>query len=134
MIFKKVVTYAAAVSAIAAAAAVCVVALAFALYAVALEYLTPAGAAASVAGAAALLALIVALSLTLKARPPKAASAPEPQSLAGKAIDLAKERPLVALAASAAMVAVMVRNPKILGPILAAALASKTTTPPPRKR
>ena len=135
MIFRKIVTAVAAVAAIAAAAVVCVVALAFALYAVARDYLGPAWGAAAVAGAAALIALILAVALTLKARPPKAGKTPEPQSLLAKAMDLAKERPLVAIAAAGAVVAVMIRNPKILGPILAAAFASKAAPPaPPRKR
>lgn len=135
MILKKIVTIVAAVAAIAAAAAVCVVALAFALYAVARDYLGPAWGAAAVAGAAALIVLILALMLALKAKPPKAGRTAEPQSLMAKAMDLAKERPLVALAAAGAVVAVMIRNPKILGPILAAAFASRTAAPPPpRKR
>ena len=135
MIFKKIATLVAAIAAIAAAAAVVVVALAYALYAFALLYLTPAGAAACVAGAAALIAVIVAVSMTLKASPPKSGKAPpEPENLVAKLIDLAKARPLVAVAAAGAVIAVMVRNPKILGPIIAAAFASKTAASPPPDR
>lgn len=130
MIFKKIVGLAAALAAIAAAAAVVVVALAFALYAVARIYVGPAGAASVVAGAAALIALILALALTRKARPAKP-HAGEPPNLLAKAIDLARDKPLVALGAAAAIAAVMVRNPKILGAIVAAALAPRS--PPPKR-
>lgn len=130
MIFRKIVGFAAAIAAIAAAAAVVVVALAFALYAVARIYLEPAGAASVVAGAAALVAVIPALVLTRKARPVKAV-ADQPPSLLAKVVDLARDKPLVALGAAAAIAAVMVRNPKILGAIVAAALAPKS---PPHKR
>lgn len=129
MIFKKIVGIAAAVAAIAAAAAVVVVALAFALYALARAYVGPAGGAAVVAGAAALIAIILALILTRRARPPQP-KAGEPDNLLAKAMDLARDRPLVALGAAAAVVAVMVRNPKIVGVILGAALAPRNPRPP----
>ena len=129
MIFKKIVAYAVAIAAIAAAAAVVVVALAFALSAAVRDLVGPAWAAAAVAGAAAVIALILALVLHRKAKPPKLVAG-EPPSLMAKAIDLARERPIVALGAAAAVAAVMVRNPKILGAIVAAALAPRS--PPPK--
>ncbi|WP_309603978.1 hypothetical protein [Phenylobacterium sp.] len=131
MIFRKAVGLVVAFAAIAAAAGVCVVALAFALYAAVRDLIGPAWGAASVAATFALIALVAALVVTRKARPPKPVQGAPPESLAAKLIDLARERPLVAAGAAAAVVAVMVRNPKILAPIIAAALASRT--PPARK-
>lgn len=132
MIFRKAVGLVVAFTVIAVAAAVCIVALAFALYATIRDVVGPAWGAASVAAAFALIALVAALVVTRKARPPKPAQGAPPESLAGKLIDLARERPLVAAGAAAAVVAVMVRNPKILAPIIAAAFASRT--PPARKQ
>ena len=128
MIFRKAVGLVVAFTAIAAAAAVCIVALAFALYAAIRDQIGPAWGAASVAATFALIALVAALVVTRKARPPKPSHGAQPESLAGKLIDLARERPLVAAGAAAAVVAVMVRNPKILAPIVAAAFASRTPT------
>ena len=137
MIFRKAVGLVVAFTAIAVAAAVCIVALAFALYASIRDLVGPAWGAAAVAGAFALIALVVAFVVTRKARPPKSVGTAQPESLAARLIDLAKDRPLVAAGAAAAVVAVMVRNPRILAPIIAAAFASRTPhegrPPKPRK-
>ncbi len=137
MIFRKAVGLVVAFTAIAVAAAVCIVALAFALFAAIRDLIGPAWGAAAVAAAFALIALIAALVVTRKARPRKFAGHAQPESLASRLIDLAKERPLVAAGAAAAVVAVMVRNPRILAPVIAAAFASRTPpaarAPKPRK-
>jgi hypothetical protein len=119
----------AAVAAIAAAASVCVVALSFALYAAFRDLVGPAWASVIVAGAAALITLVLALLLTRQAKPPHPVKG-DTQNLTGRLIDLARERPLVALGAVAAAAAVVVRNPRILSAVVAAAFASR---PPPRK-
>lgn len=130
MIFRKIVGLIAAFAAIAAAAAVCVVALAFALYALVRAYIGPAGAAAAVAGAAALIALVLALSLTRKAAPPKPIKG-DSQNLTAKLIELARERPLVALGVVAAAATVIVKNPRVLGAVIAGLFASR---PAPRSK
>ena len=129
MIFRKVVGLVAAFAAIAAAAVVCVVALAFSLYAAVREYVGPAWGAAAVALTVALMAVILAFLVTRKARPPKPVKG-DGDNLAARLIDLARERPLVALAAVGAAAAVIVRNPRVLSAVIAAFFAGK---PPPTK-
>ncbi len=129
MIFRKFVGLVAAFAAIAAAAAVCIVALAFALYAGLREVVGPAWAAAGVAGAVALIALILAFAVTRKARPKPVKG--DAQNLTVKLIDLARERPLVALGVVGAAAAVVIRNPRILGAVIAGLVASR---PPTAKR
>jgi len=128
VIFRKFVGLVAAFAAIAAAAAVCIVALAFALYAGLREVVGPAWAAAGVAGAVALIALILAFLITRKARPKPAKG--DTQNLTAKLIELARERPLVALGAVGAAAAVVIRNPRILSAVIAGLFASR---PPPKK-
>jgi hypothetical protein len=127
--FRKVVGLISAIAAIAAAAIVVVVALAFALYAAVRELIGPAWAAAAVAGAAALLALILAWLLTRKARPKPVKG--DSENLTSKLVELARERPLVALAAVGAAAAVVIRNPRILTAVITAAFASR---PPQRPK
>jgi hypothetical protein len=129
VIFRKLVGLVAAFAAIAAAAAVCMVALAFAVYAGLREVVGPAWAAAGVAGAAALLALILAFAVTRKARPKPVKD--DTQNLTAKLIDLARERPLVALGVVGATAAVVIRNPRILAAVITGAFASR---PPASKR
>ena len=120
----------AAIAAIAAAAVVCVIALAFAEYAAVREYLSAAWGAAAVAATVAVMALILAFLVTRKARPKPVKG--DDQNLTAKLIDLARERPLVALAAVGAAAAVVVRNPRILTAVLAAAFGPRPG-PPPKK-
>jgi hypothetical protein len=127
--FRKVVGLIAAIAAIAAAAIVVVVALAFALYAAVRDLIGPAWGAAAVAGAAALIALILAWLLTRKARPKPVKG--DSENLTAKLVELARERPLVALAAVGAAAAVVIRNPRILTAVISAAFASR---PPPRPK
>jgi hypothetical protein len=129
VIFKRVVGLIAALAAIAAAAVVCVVALAFALYAAVRDLIGPAWGAAAVAGVVALMALILARLLTRKARPKPVKG--DSENLTTKLIELARERPLVALAAVGAAAAVVVRNPRILTAVIAATFAPRPT--PPKK-
>jgi hydrogenase-4 membrane subunit HyfE len=128
VIFRKVVGLVAAFAAIAAAAGVCVVAIAFALYATVRDYLGPAWGAAAVALGAALVALVLAWAVTRKARPKPVKG--DRENLTAKLVELARERPLVALAAVGAAAAVVIRNPRILTAVIGAAFASR---PPPKK-
>jgi hypothetical protein len=125
--FRKVVGLIAAVTAIAAAAAVCVVALAFALYAAVRDVIGPAWGAAAVAGVAALIAVILALLLSRKARPKPVKG--DSENLSAKLIELARERPLVALAAVGAAATVVIRNPRILTAVVAATFANRAAPP-----
>ena len=117
----------AAVAAIVAAAVVVVVALAFALYAAVRDLVGPAWGAAAVAGAAALLALVLAFALTRKAKPKPVKG--DSQNLTAKLIELARERPLVALGAVAAALTVVVKNPRILSAVLAGLFAGRPAPP-----
>ena len=124
---------AAAIAAVAAAAAVCVVAASFAVYAVARTWLTEAGAAAVVVAVFALLALVVAWLVTRKVVPrtPRRGAGADEGSTTDRILSLAKERPLVALAAAgaaaAATVTVLLRNPAIIGAIVSAFVAGSAT-------
>lgn len=122
----------AAIAAIAAAAVVVIIALAFALYAAVRDLIGPAWGAAAVSGAAALIAIVMALLLTRKAKPPKPVAG-DSQNLTAKLIELARERPLVALAAMAAAATVVVKNPRILSAVLAGLLATTRSGPPPKR-
>jgi hypothetical protein len=129
---RRILNLGAAFAAVAAAAAVCVVAASFALYAVVKPWLGEAGAAAVVAGAFALVAVVVAWLATRKAAPKKPAKAAE-ASTVDRLIDLAKDKPVIALgaavAASAAAAFVAVRNPAVLSAVLAAFLAREGSKP-----
>ena len=128
MIFKRVVGLVAAMAAIAAAAVVCVVALAFSLYAAVRDLIGPAWGAAAVALTAALIALILAAVVTRKARPKPVKG--DSENLTAKLIELARERPLVAVAAVGAAAAVVIRNPRILTAVIAAVFAPRPAQPP----
>lgn len=123
----------AAIAALAAAAVTVVVALSFALYAAVRDLIGPAWAAASVAGAAALVAVILAFALTRRAAPPKPVPGDD-QNMTGRLIELARERPLVALGAVAAAATVVIRNPRILTAVVTAFFANRAVQPPSAKR
>ena len=110
------------------------VAIAFAIYAGLREVIGPAWAAAGVAGIVALLAVIVALVAFRKASPKPPKRGEEPSSLATKAFEFGRERPIaavgIATAAAVAAVAVALKNPKVLTAIIAGFFAP----PPPPKR
>lgn len=125
MIVKKVLTNVVAVAVLAAAGAVAVVAAAFALYALLCDYLHPAGAAAIVAGAAALGLALGALAMLRKANPPKPAAADE--SLTARLIGMARERPVVAVAAAVAVGVIAFRNPKLVAALMTGLMAGKAS-------
>ena len=120
MILRKALLYIAAAAALAAAAAVAVVAAAFALYAWMCSYFVPAGAAAVVPCVTALVFLIIGLSMVAKVRFRK----PEP-TLAERAADFARDRPIAALVAALGAGVVAVRNPKTVIAIVAALMEPK---------
>lgn len=122
---------AAAFAAVAAAAVVVVVAASFAVYAAAKPYVGEAWAAAIVAGVFALVAVIIAWVATRKVAPKTKPGKPADASVVDRMIDLAKERPLVALgagaAATAAAVTVLLRNPAVITAVISAFLAGNAT-------
>lgn len=132
MNLQKIVRLLAAAAAIAAAAAVVVVAASFAVYAAFRPLVGPAWAAAIVAGVFALFAVVVALTLNAKGRPKPVP--PEEQGMAGRLIELARERPVLAAGAAVAGAIVLARNPKIVTTILSAAIAGRAAAKPPERR
>ena len=128
----RILNLAAAVAAVAAAAAVVVVAASFAVYALARPDLGEAGAAAVVAAVFALIAVIVAWLATRKvvpkARPGHRA---DEANVTDRLIEMAKERPIMALGAGAAAAAaamfVLVRNPAVITALISAFVAGKAT-------
>jgi hypothetical protein len=103
------------------------VALAFALYAALRDVVGPAWASAAVAGAVALIALVLAFLLTRKVRPKPARG--DSKNLTAQFVELARERPLVAVGVVGAAAAVVIRNPRVLGAVIAGLFASRATTP-----
>ncbi|MCR5877785.1 hypothetical protein [Phenylobacterium sp. J367] len=136
MNLNKILRLLAAAAAIAAAAVVVVVAASFALYAAAKPYVGEAWAAAIVAGVFALIAVILAVAMTMKARP-KSGKAEE-QPMSARLIELARERPIVAAGAAVAGAIVLASNPRIVTTILSAAIAGRaaagTKTPDKKRR
>lgn len=123
MNLKRFLNIAAAVAVVVAATAVCVVAASFALYALAKDYVGPSWAAAIVAGVFALVALIFAGLSTRKASPRRRGGKGDDASIADRLVALAKERPLLALGATAAAVVVLARNPAVLTAVVSAFVA-----------
>lgn len=121
---KKALLTAAAAGAALAAGGVFVVALAYALFALVRPGLGPAGAAAVVAGAAALLLVIFMLVLAIKAGLRRR----EP-SLGEKAVQFAREKPLVAAAAALAAGIFAIRNPSALMAVVLAFLEGRSDKP-----
>jgi hypothetical protein len=126
---KRILFLAGALGAIAAAAAVCVVALSFTVYALAETWFSPAGAAATVAVVFALIAVIVAALATLTAVPKALSGKAADASLADKVVGLAKDRPLVAVAAAAVAGLVLFRNPAVVSAIVSAFVSSGRAKP-----
>lgn len=126
---KKALWALIAAAAIAAAASVAVVAAAFALYALLAERLGPAGAAASVAGLAALLVAIGALVAALRARGPRhdPMDLHHDESLSGRLLGLARQRPILAGVAAVAIGVIAFRNPKIVTALVTGMLAGKAS-------
>jgi uncharacterized membrane protein len=126
---RRILNLAGAVAAVAAAAAVCVVAASFAVYALAEAYLGPAWAAAIVAAVFAVVAVVAAWLATRKVAPKKPA-AQDDAGLVDRLILLARERPLIALGATAAAVTVLIRNPAVITAVVSAFLAGSASKPP----
>ena len=131
MVFKRLVWMIAALAAIATAASVCVVALAFSLYAAVRSLVGPAWGAAAVAITVAIIAVVLAWTLTRKAKPTPVKG--DGENLTARLIELARERPLVAIAAVGAAAAAMIRNPRILTAVIAAVFASRPPRAPKAK-
>jgi len=127
----RILNLAAAFAAVAAAAVVVVVAASFAVFAAAKPYVGEAWAAAVVAGVFALFAVIIAWVATRKVAPKTKPGKAADASVVDRMIDLAKERPLVALgagaAATAAAVTVLLRNPAVITAVISAFLAGNAT-------
>jgi hypothetical protein len=127
---QRILRYAAAVGAVAAAGGVVIVAASFALYAFAKAYLGAAGAAAVVAAVFALVAVLVAWLATRPVTPKRRKGpAPDDQTLIDRLIVMAKERPLIALGATAAAVTVLIRNPAVITAIVSAFVAGNAAKP-----
>ena len=131
MIFKPALKTLTAIVVLATAAGIAVVAAAFALFAFLCEYLSPAGAAATIAGVAALTALIAGLLLKPRAAK-RLADAPSQDDMLGRVIELARKRPILAATATIAVGVFAVRNPKLLGALVSALIAKEAVTPSKR--
>ena len=125
MIVKKALALIAAISAMTAAAGVCVVAAAYALYAFVRLYLDPAPAAAAISVGFALIAGLIALVAFRRAQPESFRARRGEEPLSARLIALAREKPMIAAAAAAAAGFVVLRNPKVLSAIVAAAIAGR---------
>lgn len=127
---KIILRFAAAIGAVAAAAAVVVVAASYGVYALARIWLTAAGASAVVAAVFAVIAVVIA-ALALGKRPRTAARAAKaPASPVDRIIEVAKERPLIALGAVAVAGFVLVRNPALVTAVVTSFLAGEKSNPP----
>lgn len=121
---RRIVALATAAAVIAAAAATAVVAASFAIYALLREPLGAAGAAAIVSALFALVALVGGLILMRK--PPQVAEQQD-DSMLGRVMDIARDRPVVAAGAALAAALIAWRNPKIIAAGLSAFIAGRTT-------
>jgi uncharacterized membrane protein len=118
----------AAAAAIAAAAAVSVAAAAFALYAAFTPLVGPAWAAAIVAAVAAVLVLV--FGLLAKARADgglrRREAAPD-ASLVQKAVEMAKEHPILAAGVALGAGVYAIRNPKLVAAVVAAFMEGRNS-------
>ena len=122
----------AAAAALATSASVLVVALAFALYALAEPYVGRAGAAAIVAGAAAVLIGLLGVAIAAAARSKRPKPLPHTVgSIAERAFNFVRDKPLVALSAAVGAGFMAVRNPNYVGAAIRAFLDGR---PPPKRR
>jgi len=129
---RRILNLAAAFAAVATSAAVVIVAASFAVYALAKSYLGEAGAAAMVAGVFALIAVIIAWLASRQGVPKaKRGGKLDDATLTDRLVDMAKERPMVALGAAAAAAAaasvVLIRNPAVITAVLSAFMAGKAS-------
>ena len=124
---RRILSLAAAITAVATAVAVCVVAASFGVYAVARTWLTEAGAAAVVVSIFAIVAVLIAWLVTRKAAPRGRRGPVDDASVIDRLLLMAKDRPLIALGAAAAAATVLLRNPAIVGAIVSAFVAGSAT-------
>lgn len=125
MTSRRILNFAIVLATAAAAAVVGVVAAAFALFAFAEQWLGAPGAAAVIAAAFAATAAGIAYAVARRAD-----SEPlDDQSMIDRLVEMAKERPLVAAGAAAAIMTVVLKNPKILSVLMGAVLAALAPKP-----
>ncbi len=133
MIFEKTLMTLAAAAAIAAAAAVGVVSAAFAIYALLVPLVSPAGAAAIVAAVAAVIVAIAGMVAARKVEGHRAQQQQPPPpggfDMAGKVVEIVRDRPLVSIGVGLAAGIFAMRNPS-----LAASLAKAFLDPKPPQR
>lgn len=128
MILDKVLKGASAVAAVAAAAAVAVVAASFALYALLEAPLGRAGAAAIVALVFALLAIIIALVAVAMARGSRSKKHDSAdQGVGERLMAFARQRPIVTAGAAIAAGVIAIRNPAVVGLVIATLLGRQDT-------
>lgn len=130
MNLQRILGLAAAFGAVGAAAAASIVTAAFALYALAERFLGAAGGAAVVAATFAVIAVAVAWLASRQVVGRRAKASAAPPSLVDRAMGFAKERPLIALGAAAALATVAVRNPAVISAAVSAFLAGSASKPP----
>lgn len=130
MNLRRLLHFAAAFAAVTAAAVVCVVAAALAVYGLARLWLAPPGAAAVVAALFALIAVLIAWLVTQRSLPAKGrGTAADEGSLVDRLVELAKEKPLIALGAAAAAVTVILKNPRLVAALVSAFVAGSAAKP-----
>jgi len=129
LIFKTALRSLSAAALLATAAAIALVAGAIALGALLCQYVGLPGAAAIVALIAAVIAAIAGLLLKPKAAVRKLADQPNQDDLLGRAMDLARKRPVLAATATLALGVFAVRNPKLVGALVSAMIAKEAVTP-----
>jgi hypothetical protein len=130
VILRRISLALAGAAVLATSAAVAVIALAFALYAFLLTYVIPAAAAAIVAAVAALVIAVGGLLMARGGRRPREKAPPaRTTSVVERAIALFQERPVVAIAAAAAVGFMAIRNPRYLGAAVRAFVEGREAPP-----
>lgn len=129
MIFKTALRSLGAAALLATALAIALVAGAVALGALLCQYVGLPGAAALVALLAAVIAAIAGLLLKPRSAVRKLADQPNQDDLLGRAVDLARKRPVLAATATLALGVFAVRNPKLIGALVSALIAKEAVTP-----
>ena len=129
MIFKTALRSLSAAALLATALAIALVAGAVALGALLCQYVGLPAAAAIVALAAALVAAVAGLLLKPRAAVSKFTDQPSQDDLLGRAMDLARKRPVLAATATLALGVFAVRNPKLVGALVSALIAKEAVTP-----